>query len=224
MTASHVAIIMDGNGRWAKKRLLPRAAGHRAGFKRMLALADHAFSCGVTCLTLFALSMENLSRPKEELDGLFGIFRDYFPAQSRRLKEKGIGLRIIGKTSVLPADIQKMISDAELLTAGGEKGTLVLAIAYGSMQEIVDAANRAVRAGKEVTEEEFSALLGTAGLPPLDLLIRTGGEVRLSNFLLYQAAYAELYFSKKLFPDFSNGDFDKVMEAYSLRDRRFGRI
>ena len=224
MTASHVAIIMDGNGRWAKKRLLPRAAGHRAGFKRMLALIDHAFSCGVTCLTLFALSMENLSRPKEELDGLFGIFRDYFPAQSRRLKEKGIVLRVIGNTSLLPADIQEMISDAERLTAGGENGALVLAIAYGSMQEIVGAANRAVREGKEVTEEEFSALLGTAGLPPLDLLIRTGGEVRLSNFLLYQAAYAELYFSKKLFPDFSNGDFDKVMEAYSLRDRRFGRI
>ncbi len=224
MTANHVAIIMDGNGRWAKKRLLPRIAGHRAGYKRMLTLADHAFSYGVNCLTLYALSLENLNRPREEIEGLFGIFREYFPKHAVQLKEHGITLRVIGNTSVLPGDIRTMISDAEHMTAGGEKGTLVLAIAYGSKQEIVGAVNRAVRAGKEVTEEEFSSLLETEGLPPLDLLIRTGGELRLSNFLLYQAAYAELYFSKKLFPDFSNGDFDKVMEAYSLRDRRFGRI
>ncbi len=224
MTARHVAIIMDGNGRWAKKRLLPRGAGHRAGFKRMLALADHAFTCGVECLTLFALSTENLSRPQEELDGLFSIFREYFPAQSLRLKENGIALRVIGDVTRFPADIQAMIGEAVTLTEGGQKGTLVLALAYGAKQEIVAAANRAVREGKEVTEEEFASYLGTSGLPPLDLLIRTGGEVRLSNFLLYQAAYAELYFSKKLFPDFSNGDLDRALKDFAGRDRRFGKL
>lgn len=224
MPAEHVAIIMDGNGRWARKRLLPRGAGHRAGFKRMLALCEHAFDKGVKCLTLYALSEENLLRPKEELDGLYKIFREYFPGQSRKLKEKGIVLRAVGDLSLLPEDIRLSVSEAEAMTAGGEKGTLVLALAYGARQEIVSAANRAVKAGKEVTAEEFSGLLYTAGLPPLDLLIRTGGELRLSNFLLYQSAYAELYFTKKLFPDFSEGDFDKALKAFSLRNRRFGRV
>lgn len=224
MTAKHVAIIMDGNGRWAKKRLLPRGAGHRAGLKRMISLSEHAFERGVSYLTLFALSVENLSRPKEEIDGLFDLFREYFPKQQKKLKDMGIRLRVIGDRSLLPADLQTMIKEAEILTEKGEKGTLTLALAYGGKQEIVSAVNRAVREGKEVTEEEFSTLLSTADYPPLDLLIRTGGEIRLSNFLLYQAAYAELYFTKKLFPDFTDRDFDNTLEAFSLRDRRFGRI
>ncbi len=224
MTALHVAIIMDGNGRWAKKRLLPRGAGHRAGFERMLSLVDHAFERGVKWLTLYALSAENLLRPKEEVEGLFGIFRTYFPEKSRKLKEKGIRLLVIGERELLPEDIRRLISDAEALTADGTRGTLVLALAYGARQEIVSAVNKAVRAGREVTEEEFSALLYTGELPPPDLLIRTGGELRLSNFLLYQAAYTELYFSEKFFPDFTDGDFDRALEAFSLRDRRFGRI
>ena len=190
----------------------------------MLALADHAFSRGVKCLTLFALSTENLLRPKEELDGLYRIFREYFPEQSLKLKQKGITLRVIGDLSLLPEDIRKMIAEATALTAGGDKGTLVLALAYGARQEIAEAANRTVRAGKEISEEEFSALLYTSDLPPLDLLIRTGGEFRLSNFLLYQAAYAELYFSEKFFPDFTEKDLDRALQEYSLRNRRFGRI
>ena len=224
MLPKHVAIIMDGNGRWAKKRLLPRGAGHRAGLKRMIALADHAFERGIVCLTLFALSTENLSRPKEELDGLYSLFRDYFPAQSERLKEKGVTLRVIGDVDLLPEDIRAIIREGEERTAGGEKGTLALALGYGARQEILSAVNRAVREGKELTEEEFSALLYTKDFPPLDLLIRTGKEMRLSNFLLYQAAYAELYFSEKMFPDFSDGDLDEALASYEKRERRFGKL
>ncbi len=224
MVPKHVAIIMDGNGRWAKKRLLPRGAGHRAGLKRMIALADHAFERGIACLTLFALSTENLSRPKEELDGLYSLFRDYFPAQSERLKEKRVTLRVIGNIDLLPEDIRAIIREGEEHTAGGERGTLVFALGYGARQEILSAVNRAVKEGKELTEEEFSALLYTKDFPPLDLMIRTGKEMRLSNFLLYQAAYAELYFSEKMFPDFSDKDFDEALEAYEKRERRFGKL
>ena len=219
--AQHVAIIMDGNGRWAKLRKLSRGAGHKAGFKRMLSLSEHAFESGVSFLTLYALSEENLLRPKEEVEGLFALFREYFPTQPQRLKEKGIRLRIVGDLSLLPEDLQALIPPAEALTADGTKGTLTLAIAYSGRGEIVAAANRAVREGRELTREEFSSLLS---VPPVDLLIRTGGEQRLSDFLLYEAAYAELYFTKKLFPDFTCGEFDKALKAFSLRDRRFGRV
>ena len=221
---AHVAIVMDGNGRWAKKRLLPRAAGHRAGMKRMIALSGHAFSCGVKCLTLFALSTENLSRPKEELDALYGLFREFFPAQAEELYANGIALTVIGERELLPADIAALIGEAEEKTATGDRGRLVLAIGYGARQEILSAANRAAKGGKELTEEEFSSLLYTKDLPPLDPLIRTGGEQRLSNFLLYQAAYAELYFSEKMFPEFTDRDFDEALKEFSRRDRRFGRV
>ena len=221
MTAEHVAIIMDGNGRWAKKRLLPRSAGHRAGFRRMLSLCEHAFERGVRCLTLYALSEENLSRPKEEVEALFSLFREFFPTPAPKLKEHGIKLRVIGGLALLPEDIRAMIPPSEELTAGGTRGTLYLALAYSGRGEIVSAANRAVKEGKEVTRETFSSFLS---VPPVDLLIRTGGELRLSDFLLYESAYAELYFTKKFFPDFTNGDFDKALKEFSLRDRRFGRI
>lgn len=220
----HVAIVMDGNGRWAKKRLLPRGAGHRAGLKRMIALSDHAFTRGIRYLTLFALSTENLSRPKEELDGLFSLFREYFPAETERLKEKEVKLRVIGDLALLPEDIRMIIGEGEARTAAGEKGVLTLAIGYGARQEIVSAVNRAVAAGKTVTEAEFSALLYTGDYPPLDLVIRTGKEMRLSNFLLYQAAYAELYFSEKMFPDFTDGDFDDALLDFARRDRRYGKV
>ncbi len=219
----HVAVIMDGNGRWAKKRLLPRAAGHRAGLKRMLALSEHAFDCGVRFLTLYALSVENLSRPQEELDALFGLFRSYFAEETERLEKRGVSLRVIGNADLLPPDIRGMIREKSR-EEEGERGTLALAIGYGSRQEIVAAANRAVREGREVDEEAFSRLLQTDGMPDPDLVIRTGKEVRLSNFLLWQAAYAELYFTDKMFPDFTNADFDRALEAYSRRDRRYGKV
>ena len=220
----HIAVIMDGNGRWAKKRLLPRAAGHRAGMNRMIGLAEHIFDRGVTYCTLYALSTENLSRPKEELDGLYALFREYFPRNTQTLKKKGITLRVIGNRSLLPADIVTLIEEGEACTAGGGRGVLILAIGYGGRQEILAAVNEAVRRGKSVTAEDFSAMLSTGGVPDPDLLIRTGKEVRISNFLLWQAAYSELYFTDVLFPDFTNEELDKAIAAYALRDRRFGKV
>lgn len=220
----HVAVIMDGNGRWAKKRLLPRSAGHRAGMKRMIALSEHAFSRGVEVVTLFALSTENLSRPEEELRALFGLFREYFSANAEKLKEREIKLRVIGELALLPEEIVDLIRAGEALTQGGTRGTLVLAIGYGGRQEILRAVNLAVRAGKEVDMASFSALLQTGGLPEPDLMIRTGGEKRISNFLLWECAYSEFYFSDKMFPAFSDADFDRALSDYASRERRFGRI
>ena len=220
----HVAIIMDGNGRWAKKRLLPRGAGHRAGLKRMIALSEHAFERGVSVLTLFALSVENLSRPRDELEGLFSLFREYFLRETERLKEKKIAVKVLGDMALLPEDVVATLEEGVKETAGGTRGTLALAIGYGGRQEIVSAVNEAVKRGDPVTEESFSALLFTGELPPPDLLIRTGRELRLSNFLLYQSAYAELYFTDKLFPDFTDGDFDEALAEFARRDRRYGRV
>lgn len=220
----HVAVIMDGNGRWAKKRLLPRSAGHRAGMKRMIALSEHLFDRGVRYCTLFALSTENLSRPKEELDGLFSLFRTYFKENTEKLKEKGIVLRAIGDLNLLPPDVKEIIRSGEAETAEGTRGTLALAIGYGGRQDILSAVNSAVKAGKQVTAEEFSRMLGTGDMPDPDLLIRTGKEKRLSNFLLWQAAYSELYFSDKMFPDFKNADIDRALADFSSRERRFGKL
>lgn len=221
---AHVAIIMDGNGRWAKKRLLPRGAGHRAGVKRMVKLAEHAFDSGVKVLTLYALSVENLHRPQEELQGLFSLIREYFSGDTEKIAARGVALRVIGEIGLLPADVAELIEEGVKKGGDGSGGTLVFAIAYGARQEIVRAVNRAVAAGKKVTEAQFSEFLDTAGLPDPDLLIRTGRERRLSNFLLFQSAYTEFYFSDKLFPDFSNRDLDAAFASYAARERRFGRI
>lgn len=215
---------MDGNGRWAVKRLLPRSAGHRAGMKRMISLAEHAFACGTEYVTLYALSTENLSRPREELDCLFGLFREYFSANLARLKRRSVRLKVIGDLSLLPPDIPALIAAGEKQTAEGTAGTLILAIGYGGRQDILHAVNRAVRMGKEVDAEEFSALLSTEGLPPPDLLIRTGKEKRLSNFLLWECAYTEFYFSDKMFPAFTNADLDRAFENFAARDRRYGNV
>lgn len=220
----HVAVIMDGNGRWAKKRLLPRSAGHRAGMKRMISLSEHIFDCGVRYCTLFALSTENLSRPREELDALFSLFREYFTQNAEILKSKSIALKVIGDLSLLPCDVEEIIRAGERLTAGGERGTLALAIGYGGRQDILFAVNEAVKKGAAVTEEGFSAMLDTGGMPDPDFLIRTGKEQRLSNFLLWQSAYAELYFSDKMFPEFSDADFDKAIAEFAKRERRFGGV
>ena len=220
----HIAIIMDGNGRWAKKRLLPRGAGHRAGMNRMISLSEYVFERGVEICTVFALSTENLSRPEEELAGLFSLFREYFAKNAERLVEKNITLRVIGNLSLLPEDVGELVRAGVKKTQGGKKGTLVLAIGYGGRQDILSAVNEAVRRGKEVSAEEFSSMLMTGDLPEPDLLIRTGKELRISNFLLWQSAYTEFYFTDTLFPDFSDGELDKAIESFSNRERRFGKI
>ncbi len=220
----HVAVIMDGNGRWAKKRLLPRSAGHKAGVKRMLSLVDQMFRRGIKYVTLYALSAENLARPQEELNELFSLLRAYFAENVQKLKAQEIRLSVIGDRSLLPADIVQAIEAGERDTLNCGKGRLILAIAYGGRQEIVRAVNAAVAAGKQVTAEAFSALLNTAEIPDPDLMIRTGRETRISNFLLWQAAYTELYFSDKMFPEFSEKDLDAALRDYALRERRFGRV
>ena len=220
----HIAVIMDGNGRWAKKRLLPRGAGHRAGMNRMISLSESIFDRGVEVCTMFALSTENLSRPEEELAGLFSLFREYFAKNVERLIKKDILLKVIGDLSLMPEDIQTLVRDGEARTTGGKRGTLVLAIGYGGRQDILAAVNEAVRRGKEVSVEEFSSMLYTGGLPDPDLLIRTGKELRLSNFLLWQSAYTELYFTETLFPDFSDEELDEAIASFAKRERRYGKI
>ena len=220
----HVGLIMDGNGRWAKRKLQPRAFGHRAGMNRMISLAEHARDIGIKYLTVYTLSTENLSRPKEELDGLFGLFRKYFATNVKKLYKKNSRVKVIGDISAMPEDIQKLLVDSEKNSPENADFTLIFAINYGSRAEIVNAVNRAVERGEKIDCESFSALLYTDGIPDPDLIIRTGGELRLSNFLMYQAAYAELYFTDVLFPDFTDAELDKAIENYAARERRFGRV
>lgn len=219
----HIAMIMDGNGRWARSRLMPRSYGHKKGMERMIGLMERAFTLGVKYVTVYALSTENLKRPKEELDGLFDLFRTYFKDYLKQIKKRKTRLRALGNVSLLPEDIQKILQDAERETACFEGRGINVAVCYGGRDEIVRAVNNAVERGEKVTEESFARLLYTGGLPDPDLIIRTGKEVRLSNFLLYQSAYAELYFSDKMFPEFSDADLDEAILYFSRRTRRFGK-
>ncbi len=219
----HIAIIMDGNGRWAKKRMMPRSMGHRYGMERMIGLMEHAFEVGVQYITVYALSTENLKRPKEELDALFDLFRNNFKEMMGRVCSRGVRLRALGDVSLLPEDLVQILRESEEETVQYEGRGINIAVCYGARDEIVHAVNAAVEKGEKVTEESFAKLLYTKDIPDPDLIIRTGKEVRLSNFLLYQAAYAELYFSDKMFPEFSDKDLDKAMISYSKRTRRFGK-
>ena len=219
----HIALIMDGNGRWAKKRLMPRSFGHKKGMERMIGLMEHAFDLGVDYITVYALSTENLNRPKEELNGLYDLIRNHFAQYIERICARGVRLRVIGDTSLLPPDVQKILTDSQEKTEQYSGKGVNVALCYGARAEIVQAANRAMELGEKLTEESFSSLLYTGGQPDPDLIIRTGKEVRLSNFLLWQAAYAELYFSDKMFPEFSDRDLEKAIEWYGARVRRFGK-
>lgn len=219
----HIGLIMDGNGRWAKKRLLPRSAGHAQGMDRMEGLLECAFDMGVSYVTVYALSTENLNRPQAELDGLYDLIRKHFIRAMRKICQKGVRLRVIGDVSLLPDDVQKILREAEEETKGYEGKGLNVALCYGARAEIVRAANIAVENGEKLTEESLSSALYTGDVPDPDLIIRTGGEMRLSNFLLYQAAYAELYFSEKMFPDFSDADLKAAVAEFAGRTRRFGK-
>ncbi len=220
---AHVAIIMDGNGRWAKKRLMPRSFGHKQGMERMVGLLEHAFDLGVQYVTVYALSTENLRRPQAELNGLYDLIRHYFDDYMRRVCARGVRLRVIGDISLLPYDVQEILRASEKRTESFTGKGINMALCYGARDEIVRAVNRAVESGKMQTEATFSDLLYTRCQPDPDLIIRTGKEVRLSNFLLWQAAYAELYFSDKMFPEFSNTDLEKAIVWFSQRTRRFGK-
>lgn len=220
----HVGLIMDGNGRWAKKRLMPRSVGHKAGMDALVALADAAADRGVEYLTVYTLSTENLARPQEEIEGLYNLIRGYFTGNVKKLYKRGAAVKVIGDLSVLPQDVQTLLRQGEENSPRGAGFTLVFAINYGSRSEILQAVNSAVESGKKLTAEQFGNLLYTGGIPDPDLIIRTGGELRLSNFLAYQAAYAELYFTDVLFPDFGEKEFDKALADYARRERRFGKL
>ena len=220
----HVGIIMDGNRRWAKKRLLPGAAGHSAGMKRMISLAERAMQAGVRYLTVYALSTENLLRPQDELDKMFALIKKNFEPNVEKLVARGAAVKVVGNLALLPDDVREVITGSLEKSPESADFTFIMALGYGARAEIVQAANLAVKNNKEVDEAGFSSLLYTRGIPDPDFIIRTGGELRLSNFLLWQAAYAELYFTDVLFPDFTNAKFDKALANFSARARRFGKV
>jgi undecaprenyl diphosphate synthase len=225
----HVAIIMDGNGRWAAERRLPRVEGHRRGVESVRRIVEASKDLGVTHLTLFSFSSENWSRPVEEIKDLFGLLRRFIRRDLADLHKNGVRIRIIGSSSELDNDIQRMLDDAVELTKENTSLNLTIAFNYGSRDEIARAAGRiaeAVTKGElapeDITEECFASYLDTDGLPDPDLLIRTSGELRLSNFLLWQLAYAEFVFVDTYWPDFNKGDFEEAIAEFQRRNRRFG--
>ena len=227
----HVAIIMDGNCRWAKKRHLPREAGHYAGMGAVREVVRAATDTGLANLTLFAFSSENWKRPKTEVGALMALFRAYFRSDMDELVERNVRMRIIGHRSRVAPDIQQMIEDSEKRTIANTGMNLTFAFDYGGQEEIANAARELARAAAEgrldpetITPELFAARLFTSALPEPDLVIRTSGERRLSNFLLWQSAYAELLFVDTLWPDFGRAELLQAMENFAARDRRFGAV
>jgi undecaprenyl diphosphate synthase len=225
----HVAIIMDGNGRWAKARGLPRTAGHKRGAEAVRRTVEAAREMGVSYLTLYAFSSENWKRPAGEVTDLMGLLRLYLRNEVNNLHKNGIRLKVIGDRNRLGADIVRLIEDSEAKTAGNTALTLLLALSYGGRQEIVEAARSLARDVAEgrispeaIDEESINARLTTAGVPDPDLIIRTSGEQRISNFLLWQGAYAELVFLDTLWPDFGRNELEAAIRDFHGRDRRFG--
>ena len=218
--ARHVAIIMDGNGRWAKRHHVPRAMGHQRGVEAVRGLVRGLGPLGLECLTLYAFSSENWKRPEEEISDLMGLMRKFIRSDLPDFVANGVKLKIIGDYKGLEPDIVAMLEDALAQTARGTK-TIAVALNYGSQQEIARAAAKAAEVGP-VTAEAIAANLDTADLPPLDLLIRTSGEVRLSNFLLWQAAYAEMWFTEVLWPDFAVAHLEEALASFAQRERRYG--
>ena len=221
--ARHVAIIMDGNGRWAKKRLLPRVAGHRAGVEAVRNIVRAAGDLGIEAMTLYAFSSENWKRPEEEVSDLMGLMKRFILSDLDEFAANDVKLKVIGNWRALAPDVVALIENALERTAGNKRTTLAVALNYGAQDELVRAATAAAASG-EITAEAIEANLDTADMPPLDLLIRTSGEVRLSNFLLWQSAYAELYFTDKLWPDFKPADLKAALDQFARRDRRYGGL
>ena len=221
--ARHVAIIMDGNGRWAKKRLLPRVAGHKAGVEAVRTIVRAAGDLGIEAMTLYAFSSENWKRPEEEVSDLMGLMKRFILSDLDEFAANDVKLKVIGNWRALAPDVVALIENALERTAGNKRTTLAVALNYGAQDEMVRAAKAAAEAG-EISEAAIEAHLDTADMPPLDLLIRTSGEVRLSNFLLWQSAYAELYFTDILWPDFKPADLKAALDHFARRDRRYGGL
>ena len=227
----HVAIIMDGNGRWAKQRFLPRLAGHKAGVEAVRRITRHARTLGIEALTLYAFSSENWRRPAEEIGDLMGLLKHFIRADLDELVRDNVRLRVIGDYRRFAPDVVVLVDQAIERTAGNDGPLLAIALNYGAQAELVAAARTLARQSAEgalapeaIDADAIEALLETRELPPLDLLIRTSGEYRLSNFLLWQAAYAELLFVDTLWPDFNEAAFEAAVAQFGERQRRFGGL
>ena len=226
----HIAIIMDGNGRWARSHGFRRNRGHREGVKATRAIVEAVAQRGIKALTLFAFSSENWNRPDEEVSSLMGLFVEVLKREVAALDKNGIRIRFIGDRASLSARLQKMLGEAEKKTAANNRMELVLAVAYGGRWDIMQAVKdvaREVEAGRlssdDITEDDLAGRMSLAGLSSPDLLIRTGGEHRISNFLLWDMAYSELYFTDRLWPEFGAADLDEALAFYAGRQRRFGQ-
>ena len=229
----HIAVIMDGNGRWAKKRGLPRQMGHKTGAETFRTIATYCRDIGVKYFTVYAFSTENWKRPQDEVDALMNLFRAYLTEAAETMVARGVAVRIIGDLSVLPDDLKQQIADVHALadTLGPDAATASLCINYGGRDEIKNAVRalaREVAAGTldpdSITEEMIGQHLYTAHMPDPDLIIRPSGEIRTSNFLLWQSAYSEYYFTDVLWPDFDCNAYDEALAAYAKRNRRFGGV
>jgi len=227
----HVAVIMDGNGRWAQRRGLPRTAGHKAGAENFRRIATHCKDIGIEYLTVYAFSTENWKRPKDEVDTIMRLLEQYLHESIETMARDNIRLRFLGDLSVLTPELRTLIDETNAISAALEGFQANVCLNYGGRDELVHAARAFARdclAGKTdpaaLTEEGFGGYLYSAGLPDPELLIRPGGEVRISNFLLWQCAYSEIYVSDVLWPDFDENEFDKALQAFRLRDRRFGGL
>jgi len=224
-SASHVAIIMDGNRRWARERGLDEIDGHAAGVEKIRWLVEHTLTRGVTHLSLYAFSRENWARSDEEVVGLFRLLEQALRAETPELVRQGVRVRLLGRLDELPPGLRESILEALAATDGGTKLTLAVAFNYAGRTELVDAVRAIVADGltpAEIGEEAIAQRLYTAGMPDPDLVIRTGGEQRLSNFLIWQSAYAELWYSDVLWPDFDAAAYDAALDAFARRSRRFG--
>jgi undecaprenyl diphosphate synthase len=223
----HVAIIMDGNGRWAEMRGLPRIEGHKRGAERAREVISAAMEVGVNTLTLYAFSLENWQRPDDEVSTLMKLLEFYLSKEFSELIRRGIVFRTIGEVWRLPASVQALLKNAEEKSSRNKGMTLVLALSYSGRNEIVRTVRKIISLGvkeEDVTEEYFGSLLDTAGIPAPDLIVRSSGEKRISNYLLWQAAYAEFYFTETLWPDFTKEEFFLALHNYQMRERRFGTV
>lgn len=220
---AHIAIVMDGNGRWAKRRLLPRIAGHRQGVESLRRCIRASAQRGVRVLTVFAFSSENWNRPPDEVSGLMDLMAKALVGEVPELQRNGIALRFVGERGGLSDRLRAGLAQAEQATAPGEGMMLNVCFNYGGRWDIVQAAARVAASGAQVTEQTLAGALALAHVRDPDLLIRTGGEQRISNFLLWQCAYSELYFSEALWPDFDEAALDQALAAYATRERRFGQ-
>lgn len=226
----HIAIVMDGNGRWAKQRNRPRNMGHQAGLKSLRGCIEHCAQLGIKTLTVFAFSSENWNRPAGEVSRLMDLFMRALNKEAHELHENNICLKFVGDKSAFKPAIQQRMTDAEILTANNQQMTINIAVNYGGRWDITQAAKRlAIKVSQgdiqtdDITEETFAQFLALSGSPDPDLFIRTGGEMRVSNFLLWQSAYTELYFTAVLWPDFGKKELQKALAFYQSRERRYGR-